>query len=215
MRLTIRATVCFVGVDDRWNERGLRFPTSPIAVHGSPSPQYTTGFGLNSAKTDKGAGVVALTMFDLRKRGLVGAMHLAGTNGKKLPEIRDHMARAIGGTYHASGYDLTLATYPSDTSVDPLAYEAALAALPKGSAVTIFTPDDTHYSIALACVKAGMHVMVTKPICKTLEEHTTLAAAAQEANVLVAIEVHKRWDPIYVDARDRMRAMGDISYFNA
>eukprot|EP00158_Paraphelidium_tribonemae_P010271 Partr_v1_DN42777_c0_g1_i1_m60585 putative Rossmann fold oxidoreductase len=119
--------------------------------------EYTTGYGAMSAKTDKGAGVVALTMFDLRKRGVVGDMHLAGTNGRKLPEIRNHMERAIGGTYAASGYDLSLATYPADDAVDPQAYEAALAAVPKGSAVTIFTPDDTHFAIALACVKAGMH----------------------------------------------------------
>lgn len=155
-------------------------------------------------------------MFDLRKRGLVGEMHLAGTNGRKLPDIRSHMGRAIGEAYHASGYDLSCATYPGDDAVDPSAYSAALKVLPKGSAVTIFTPDDTHFAIALECVKAGMHVMVTKPICKTLAEHRELAAAAEAANVLVAIEVHKRWDPIYVDARDRMRAMGaPVSYFTS
>ena len=29
------------------------------------------------------------------------------------------------------------------------------------------------------------------------------------------MEVHKRWDPIYVDARDRIRALGDFSYFSS
>jgi hypothetical protein len=29
-------------------------------------------------------------------------------------------------------------------------------------------PDDTHFEIALACVKRGVHVMVTKPVVKTL-----------------------------------------------
>ena len=125
------------------------------------------------------------------------------------------MARAIGGAYPASGYDLSLATYPRDDEADPAAYRAALARLPKGSAVTVFTPDDTHFAIALDCVRAGMHVLVTKPVCKTLEEHATLAAAAEEAGVLVAVEVHKRWDPIYTDARDRLRRLGDFSYLTA
>ena len=165
---------------------------APVDVLMVGTGEYTTGFGLNSAKTDKGAGVVGLALVDLRKRGTVRNLHLAGTNGTKLPAIRAHMARAIGEKYQASGYDLTMSTYPSDTEVDPQAYQKALLALPKGSAVTIFTPDDTHFEIALACVKAGMHVLVTKPICKTLEEHITLATAAEEANVLVAIEVHKR-----------------------
>ncbi len=125
------------------------------------------------------------------------------------------MARVIGGTYPASGYDLSVECYPSDTEVDAHAYRRAFAKLPKGSAVTIFTPDDTHFEIALDCVRAGLHVLVTKPIVKTLAHHQQLAAAAQEHNVLVAVEVHKRWDPIYADARDRLRKMGDFSYLSA
>jgi D-galacturonate reductase len=31
----------------------------------------------------------------------------------------------------------------------------------------------------------------------------------------VFIEVHKRFDPIYNDARERIRAMGDFGYFTA
>jgi len=80
----------------------------------------------------------------------------------------------------------------------------------------IFTPDDTHFEIAMECVKAGMHVMVTKPIVKTLEHHKLLAKAAKEKNVLVGVEVHKRLDPFYADARDRARsALGKFQYMYA
>eukprot|EP01052_Picozoa_sp_SAG31_P005538 SAG31_NODE_244_length_19246_cov_20.233823_16_plen_79_part_00 len=70
------------------------------------------------------------------------------------------------------------------------------------------------------CCGSGMHVLITKPPVKTLEEHRQLLAAAAENNVLVQIEVrvvefctdrrwyahpiaavtpqvHKRFDPIY------------------
>lgn len=140
---------------------------------------------------------------------------LAGTNGTKFPAIRAHMARAIGEAYPGSRFDLSVDTFPSDDAVDPAAYKAALAALPRGSAVTIFTPDDTHYEIAMDCVAAGMHVLVTKPIVMTLAQHRALAAAAAAAGVLVAVEVHKRWDPIYVDARDRLRRLGPLNYMYA
>jgi D-galacturonate reductase len=159
--------------------------------------------------------VVGLCLFDLRKRGVLGKLHLAGTSGPKFPAIREHISKAIGEAYSGSNYDLSIETYPSIDKVDPNAYQDALKSIPKGSAVTIFTPDDTHFSIALDCVKAGMHVLVTKPVVKTLEQHIILAKAAEEANVLVAVEVHKRWDPIYVDARDRLRKYGDFSYLNA
>jgi D-galacturonate reductase len=29
------------------------------------------------------------------------------------------------------------------------------------------------------------------------------------------MEVHKRWDPIYADARDRIRQLGEFSYFSS
>ncbi len=161
------------------------------------------------------AAVVALSLFDLKRRGLVGALHLAGTNGTKLPDIRAHMSRAIGEAYPSSSFDLSVTTYPGDAEVDADAYKRALAALPKGSAVTVFTPDDTHFQIALDCVRAGMHVLVTKPVVKTLAQHAELAEAADKAGVLVAVEVHKRWDPIYTDARDRLKRLGDCSYFTS
>jgi D-galacturonate reductase len=84
--------------------------------------------------------VVALSLFDLRKRGFVDDLYLAGTNGKKLPEIRGHMQRAIGEVYSASHFDLSVHTFPGDNEVNSEAYITALDVMPKGSAVTVFTP---------------------------------------------------------------------------
>ena len=60
-----------------------------------------------------------------------------------------------------------------------------------------------------------MHVLITKPPVKTLAEHNELAAAAAAAERLIAIEVHKRFDLIYADARDRVGSLGPFSYFTA
>ena len=163
------------------------------------------------------------------------------------------MKRVIQDVY--SGFNIFLETFPSDNEVDPLAYIAAINAFPRGSVVIIFTPDDTHYDIAMEAIKHGCHVLVsenvflqannaifisslspqvTKPAVKTLDQHRlvterlfticlciflranafthkihqflpgrALHAAAVEHGVLVSVEVHKRWDPIYGDARDR------------
>lgn len=88
----------------------------------------------------------------------------------------------------------------------------ALDTFDPGDACTVFTPDDTHFDIAMEAVKRGMHAIVTKPVVKTLREHRLLHEAAREAGVLVMVEVHKRFDPIYVDARDRIRDLGGMSY---
>jgi hypothetical protein len=91
-------------------------------------------------------------------------------------------------------------------------HRQAFKTLPRGSAVTIFTPDDTHFTIAMAAVNAGMHVLIAKPLVKTLKEHHELLAAARANNVLCVVEVHKRFDPFYTDARDRIASLGDFSY---
>jgi D-galacturonate reductase len=179
--------------------------------------EYTSGYGA-SAGSDKKRGVVGLTIFDLKRRGFVSDVLMSGSDGTKLPAIRAHMEAELRGAYPASfgaPGALDVATYPADGVKDGAAYKQALAALPRGSAVIIFTPDDTHFAIALDAVRAGMHVLVTKPIVMTLAQHLELAAAAAAAGALVAVEVHKRWDPIYSDARNRLRALGDFSYLNA
>ena len=48
-----------------------------------------------------------------------------------------------------NGLDLKIDTYPKDNKVDADAYKAAIKSFKPGSAVTIFTPDDTHYDIAM------------------------------------------------------------------
>ena len=214
-------------------------PSTPPAVLMVGTGEYTTGYGESSSKTDKGAGgaacepgrrtpgelacthasspsaVVAITVFDLRKRGLVGDVYMCGVNGTKFPAIRAHMQAAIAEAYPQHGFDISCATFPPDDQVDPQAYLTAIDALPGRSIVIIFTPDDTHFDIAMAAIRKGHHVLVTKPAVKTLAEHTALADAAREAGNLCAVEVHKRWDPMYADARDRLRASGDFSFLDA
>ena len=177
--------------------------------------EYTTGFvGGAAAQSDKGAGVVALTMFDLRRRGKVDRIGMCGVNGTKFPGIREHMKRNIGDVY--KDMDLFFETFPKDDEVNPTSYKAAVASFKPGDVAIIFTPDYTHYDIAMECIQNGMQVMVTKPIVQTLKHHQTLANAAKEKNVLVGVEVHKRLDPFYADARDRARSdLGNFSYMYA
>lgn len=177
--------------------------------------EYTTGFvGGKAADSDKSTGVVGLVCLDLRSRGKLSRLGMCGVNGKKLPAIRAHMKRVLGDVYE--GIDPSvIETFPKDGVVDPQSFRPAAQAFQPGDCAIIFTPDDTHLEIALACIERGMHVLITKPPVKTLEEHRTLMAAAAKHNVLVQIEVHKRFDPIYLDACDRIQNLGSFSYFTS
>lgn len=124
------------------------------------------------------------------------------------------MKRNIEDVY--ADMDISCETFPGDNQADPKAYEDAIQTFKAGDVAIIFTPDDTHFEIALACIKQGMHVMVTKPIVQTLDDHQKLSKAAKEKGVLVAVEVHKRLDPFYADARDRARStLGNFQYMYA
>jgi D-galacturonate reductase len=177
--------------------------------------EYTTGYVHNGASgSDKSAGVVALSLFDMRRRGKVGRLMMAGTNGSKFPGIRRHLHNSIARVY--KDLDVSFESFPDDVvSSDPKACLAAMDRLEPGDIVTVFTPDDTHFAIAMEAVDRGLHVLIAKPIVKTLEEHLALAEAARRSGVLVAMEVHKRWDPIYADARDRIRQLGEFSFFSS
>lgn len=63
----------------------------------------------------------------------------------------------------------------------------ALATMSPGDVAIIFTPDDSHYAIASACIKAGLHVLVAKPLVKTLEHHRQLVKEAGDKGVMVGV----------------------------
>ncbi|KAL9620766.1 MAG: hypothetical protein Q9160_004779 [Pyrenula sp. 1 TL-2023] len=187
---------------------------APLPVLMIGTGEYTTGFvGSGASTSDKKVGVVGLTLFDLRRRGKVGALSMVGVSGSKFPAIRSHLQKNISEVYN--NLDVSFTSYPSDSTSDPDAYKRAIDDLPKGSAITIFTPDTTHFPIALYAIERGHHVLITKPATKLLSHHLALLKASREHNVFVYIEHHKRFDPAYADARHRAStgALGDFNYF--
>ena len=68
----------------------------------------------------------------------------------------------------------------------PVLLMQAIATMQPGDVAIIFTPDDTHFEITSACIRHGLHVLVAKPIVKTLKEHLQLLELAAEHNVMVS-----------------------------
>ena len=175
--------------------------------------EYVTGLVHGSSSTsDKSLGIVALTLFDLREKGHVSEIILAGNHGEKFPLVRSYFDEMIAKIY---GLDCSFTSYPPDNTSNPKAWLQALESLHFGDCVIIFTPDDLHFEMAEAAARRGLHVLVAKPIVKTKAEHDALIDVAREQEVTIAVEVHKRWDPVYADARTRLRNLGDLSYFTS
>jgi D-galacturonate reductase len=58
-------------------------------------------------------------------------------------DIGQHLNKNISQPYN--GLDVSFDSFPADNKVDADAYKTAIDALSPGDAVTIFTPDTTHY----------------------------------------------------------------------
>ena len=124
----------------------------------------------------------------------------------------EHLHKNISSVYN--NLDVSFDSFPSDeTSRDPDSYKSAIDALSPGDAITIFTPDTTHYPIALYAIQRGIHVLITKPATKLLSHHQHLISESRKHGVFVFIEHHKRFDPAYSDARARAKKLGDFNYF--
>ena len=151
--------------------------------------EYTTGYVHTTASSsDKKAGVIALTLFDLRRQGKIGRIAMAGTNGTKYSAIRQHLKDQINRAYKEM--DVSFDAFPNDDILsDPQAYLRGLDTMSPGDLVTIFTPDDTHFQIAYDAIERGLHVLLTKPPVKVLKEYKALIDAANRQEVLVAVEV--------------------------
>jgi len=82
---------------------------------------------------------------------------MVGVNGKKFPQIREHLQDKIGDAYkdmdvrQVGPYigsicwliflSCSFNSFPNNETVDPEAYKAAIDGLAPGAAVIIFTPD--------------------------------------------------------------------------
>ncbi|MFI7238398.1 Gfo/Idh/MocA family oxidoreductase [Streptomyces cyaneofuscatus] len=60
--------------------------------------------------------------------------------------------------------------------------------------VVIASPNKTHVALATAALKAGLPVVVDKPIAGTAAEARELAALAEERGLLLSVFQNRRWD---------------------
>jgi predicted dehydrogenase len=68
-------------------------------------------------------------------------------------------------------------------------------------AVSVATPTVNHHDIACACLDAGVHVLVEKPISRTLEEAGRMIAAAEAKDLVLQIGHIERFNPAFVALR--------------
>jgi predicted dehydrogenase len=73
-------------------------------------------------------------------------------------------------------------------------------------AVSLAVPTESHCEIACGLLEAGIHVLVEKPISRTLEEADRMIAAAERAGALLQVGHLERFNPALTALRPHVRA---------
>ncbi|HEY3901232.1 MAG TPA: Gfo/Idh/MocA family oxidoreductase [Chthoniobacter sp.] len=100
------------------------------------------------------------------------------------------------------------ASFKEWTGHEPRAYhgdtpwEDILRDFPDLDVLAVATPDNLHTTPILAALARGVHVITEKPMCLTIHEADQIIAAARAKGCVVAVDMHKRYDPDHLRVRD-------------
>lgn len=79
-------------------------------------------------------------------------------------------------------------------------------------ALSICTPTTSHADIAIAAIEAGKHVLVEKPMTRTVEEAKSLIKAAENEGLHLSVGFVERFNPAVMEAKKMIErgVVGDV-----
>jgi predicted dehydrogenase len=124
------------------------------------------------------------------RAAVVGVGYLGQFHAEKLAALKDVELVAVADADAARARQIA-AKHGCEAQADPRAL------LGEVDLVSIAVPTEHHHEVALAFLDAGVHVLVEKPITRTLEEADALLAAARANGVLLAVGHLERFNPAF------------------
>lgn len=86
---------------------------------------------------------------------------------------------------------------------------------PEVDLVVIASPNESHFPLAAAALRAGKHVVIDKPFTVTLEEARALRGIAQQHGRLLSVFHNRRWDSEILATKAILdsRLLGEVSHY--
>ncbi|MGP4845501.1 Gfo/Idh/MocA family protein [Marinobacter sp. 1Y8] len=83
--------------------------------------------------------------------------------------------------------------------------------------IVIASPNRFHKPLAMAAMKAGLAVVVDKPLCATAEDGRELIAEAQRRGVMLSVFHNRRWDGDFLTLQRLLKTgeLGEIRRFES
>ncbi|SVD78249.1 uncharacterized protein METZ01_LOCUS431103, partial [marine metagenome] len=140
---------------------------------------YATGRGTDAY------GTVLPAVFEWKRFGsTIEKLVIVGTNGKHSSQAKKKVKELSSKT----GIFIETEVYPKEGDVNRNAYKEVLRAIEKPACAIVVVPDHLHYQVVSDCLKAGLHVLVVKPLTPTVEEGRKLIDLANANNLYCGVE---------------------------
>lgn len=155
-----------------------------------------------------GGDVHARAYADLQRFGIAGQLARLGLDSltRDLAGVRFELVAVA--TRSAASAERAAAAFEATTGHRPAAFhgdapwEGILESFPELGVLAVATPDHLHTAPILAALNRGVHVVTEKPMCLTLAEADQILDAARANGCVVAVDMHKRYDPDHLRIRD-------------
>jgi predicted dehydrogenase len=131
------------------------------------------------------------------KIGIYGYGKVAGLHARALATLPGAELVSVCGRDRAKRE-----SFAAGWSVAARATAAEMVAKDGAEAVIITTPHPLHREHAVECSKAGLHVLVEKPMALSIDDCDAMIAAAAQARRLLGVVSQRRWYPAVRRIRD-------------
>ena len=166
--------------------------------------------------------IIGQSFKDFMHGGLAGALNSIGMS-HFAPQVADVKIRitAVGTHSERSGTAGRIADWFAedfpDGKIDACYGETVwkdVVATHKPDVLFVATPDHVHTQPILDALDAGCDVITEKPLCLTTAEADQIVSRAKSADRIVAVDMHKRFDPfvreMMSNAREKYGAVNRV-----
>jgi predicted dehydrogenase len=148
---------------------------------------------------------------DLQRAGLAPQLGRLGFDAwtRELAPLQFELAAVA--TRSEKSARLACGNFKKWTGHEPRAYFGAtpwlevLRDMPDVDVVAVATPDPLHTPVILAALNNRSHVVTEKPMCLSIHEADQIIALARRHDLIVAVDMHKRYDPDHLRIREDIK----------
>jgi predicted dehydrogenase len=148
---------------------------------------------------------------DLHRAGISSQLGRLGLDDwtRDFAEIQFQLTAVATRTRQSAAH--AVENFKTLTEHEPKAYfgerpwQEVIRDFPGLDLVAVATPDPLHTEVILAALNAGAHVLTEKPMCLNIQEADDIIELARKQDRLVAVDMHKRYDPDHLRIRDDIK----------